>query len=191
MEEIIPVKIIVLGQANAGKSCLLNRYLTGIYKEGGEATIGAVFVSKLVKHRDKTLRLNVWDTAGQERYRSFAKIYFREAKALIMVYDLSNPDSITGMNEWYESCAEVIPIDCKVFVAGTKMDLGSFTEEIKEKIDLFRIKTKSQHYLVSAKTGEGIEILFENIAMNMFRKKSEATNSIRLSLTKTQKKKCC
>lgn len=192
MEEIVPVKLIILGQENSGKSCILNRYLTGTFQESLKSTLGAVMVTKVTKYQNQPIKLNIWDTAGQERYRSFSKIYFREARVLILVYDISEPNSIDSMIRWHLACIDEIPGDCLVFVAGAKLDIGTFTEEIKEKIDLFCNQHNCEHHLVSAKTGEGIEKLFDCILKYISRGKSIAKDSVKLSCVSVQKKKeCC
>ena len=164
MENDIPVKVIILGEANVGKSCLLQRYLTGVYTEAQENTVGAKFQSKRVKFLNKYIKLNIWDTAGQERYQSFSKMYCRDAKAVILVYDLSNSSSIEGMKRWFHIMnQETLPPDCLVFVAGSKADIGEIDEEAKDDVDNFCLETRAEHFLVSAKEGTGIDELFNKI----------------------------
>lgn len=192
MDDGIPVKIIILGEANVGKSCLLQRYLTGEYVESQANTVGAKFLSKRVKHQNKTLKLNIWDTAGQERYQSFSKMYCRDAKAVILVYDLSVPESIDGMMRWYNIMTqETLPTDTLLFVAGSKSDIGNYTEEIKMKIEDFCLETRSEHFLVSAKEGDGIEELFDKIVSKFCKSIFVAKQSIILGASShdTKKKK--
>lgn len=39
---------------------------------------------------DKKIKFEIWDTAGQERFHSLAPMYYRGAKAAIIVYDITN-----------------------------------------------------------------------------------------------------
>lgn len=182
MEDDIPVKIIILGEANVGKSCILQRYLTGEYTESQANTVGAKFLSKRVQHQNKNLKLNIWDTAGQERYQSFSKMYCRDAKAVILVYDLANPESIEGMMRWYKIMSqETLPSDTLLFVAGSKSDIGSYTQEIRQKIEDFCLETRSEHFLVSAKEGDGIEELFMKIVSKFCKSIFVAKQSIVLT----------
>lgn len=48
------------------------------------------------------VRLQIWDTAGQERFRSMAPMYYRGANAAILVYDLTNQDSLADIKVWLD-----------------------------------------------------------------------------------------
>jgi GTPase SAR1 family protein len=40
---------------------------------------------------DRTIKFEMWDTAGQERYRALAPMYYRNADAAVLVYDITDP----------------------------------------------------------------------------------------------------
>ena len=86
-------KLLIIGDAGTGKSCLLHQFLEHRYKSAGTHTIGVEFGSRIVSCGGKQIKLQVWDTAGQERYRSLAPMYYRGAKAAIVVYVYINPGS--------------------------------------------------------------------------------------------------
>ena len=44
--------------------------------------------------------LQIWDTAGQERFRSMAPMYYRNAKAAILVFDVTKEQSFLKVKEW-------------------------------------------------------------------------------------------
>jgi translation elongation factor EF-4 len=96
------------------------------------------------------------------------------------------------MFRWHQACVDEIPKNCLVFVTGTKLDIGNFTEDMKEKIDLFCNQNNCEHHLVSAKTGEGISKLFDCILKNVSRVKSLGKDSVKLSsVIVKEKKECC
>jgi len=39
----------------------------------------------------------IWDTAGQERFRSITRAYYRDAEALLLVYDVTNRSSFDNV----------------------------------------------------------------------------------------------
>ena len=55
-------------------------------------SLGATFKTKEVvfDEQGSKLKLSLWDTAGQERFDSLNKIYFRDAQAAIVVYDITD-----------------------------------------------------------------------------------------------------
>lgn len=52
-----------------GKSCILSRFIDGIFNESSTHTIGVEFGSRVLSVGGKDLKLQIWDTAGQERFR--------------------------------------------------------------------------------------------------------------------------
>ena len=82
-------KLILVGDSGAGKSCILNRYLSGGFTPSTKHTIGVEFGMKYIKVGDKTVKLQVWDTAGQERFRSVTRSYYRGSLGVLLVYDLT------------------------------------------------------------------------------------------------------
>ena len=49
----------------------------------------------------------MWDTAGQEKYRALSKIFYKDASAAILVYDITNKKSFDEIKEyWYNQVKE-------------------------------------------------------------------------------------
>ena len=73
-----------------GKSSLVLRFTANEFQENKEPTIGAAFLAQKCDVGDRTIKFEVWDTAGQERFHSLAPMYYRNAQAAIVVYDITN-----------------------------------------------------------------------------------------------------
>ncbi len=65
--QVMSYKCCLLGDSNAGKSCLAIRFSRGTYYDYMQATIGAAFLTQTVQLDDGIIRFELWDTAGQER----------------------------------------------------------------------------------------------------------------------------
>lgn len=52
--------------------------------------IGAVFLTHAIELEDCQVKFDIWDTAGQERYRALAPMYYKGAKAALIVYDITS-----------------------------------------------------------------------------------------------------
>lgn len=52
-------KVVLLGDSGVGKSSLLLRFVTGDFKFGNEATLGAAFMSKTFEHKGEAIRFQV------------------------------------------------------------------------------------------------------------------------------------
>lgn len=48
------------------------------------------------------LQVVLWDTGGLERYDSMTANYYRNAHAVLLVYDLGDPDTLYSLNEWVD-----------------------------------------------------------------------------------------
>ncbi|KAF8362096.1 hypothetical protein PRIPAC_89019 [Pristionchus pacificus] len=89
-------KLVLLGESAVGKSSLVLRFVKGQFHEYQESTIGAAFLTQIVRFSpivcldEATVKFEIWDTAAQERYHSLAPMYYRGAQAAIVVYDITN-----------------------------------------------------------------------------------------------------
>ena len=83
-------KVVLVGNAGVGKTCLVRRFTQGMFPPGQGATIGVDFMIKTVEVEGEKIKLQIWDTAGQERFRSITQSYYRSAHALILVFDVAN-----------------------------------------------------------------------------------------------------
>merc|ERR1719409_1164243 len=88
-------KIIIIGDAGCGKSCLFHQFREGKFKKESMATIGVEFGTKIIQLQNDTrrIKLNVWDTAGQERYRAVTRAYYRGAVGAVILFDITSAES--------------------------------------------------------------------------------------------------
>uniref|UniRef100_A0A8R1EKE5 Uncharacterized protein n=1 Tax=Caenorhabditis japonica TaxID=281687 RepID=A0A8R1EKE5_CAEJA len=83
-------KVIIVGNAAVGKTCLSFRFCCCRFPEHTEATIGVDFRERSCAIENELLRVQLWDTAGQERYRqSIVAHYYRNVNAVVFVYDVT------------------------------------------------------------------------------------------------------
>ena len=103
MTEKLHIKCVVLGEANVGKTSIINRYFYDKFFQFCESTIGCSFCNKNYVRDGKTYKLDVWDTAGQEKYRGLMPMYYRNADIVFICFDLSNNNMntlITNYDYW-------------------------------------------------------------------------------------------
>ena len=94
-------KIVILGDSAVGKTSILLRYLFDKFKVTSESTIGAAYSSKLfIDKEGNKEKIEFWDTAGQERYKSLVPMYYRDAHGALIVYDITNEQSIKEAHRW-------------------------------------------------------------------------------------------
>ena len=118
----ISLKVVFLGDTAVGKSCLAVRFVRNEFFEFQEPTIGAAFLGKTINANDKRYKFEIWDTAGQERYRSLAPMYYRGAKAAVIVYDITDEDTFKGAKTWVSEIKKK-GNNCLILLVGNKVDL--------------------------------------------------------------------
>ena len=101
----------------------------------------------------------IWDTAGQERFKSIAPIYFKDAQAVVLVFDLTDFESFEGMETWLSELKKHSPYDYCLCFAGNKKDLVSQRDVTDDQIQEIVTRTGSGCILTSAMKDEGIEVL--------------------------------
>jgi Ras-related protein Rab-6A len=169
--ESLKFKLIVVGDQNTGKSCILNRFANEIFEENYQATIGLDFLNKTVNINGQEIHLVLYDTAGQEKFRSLIPMYIREAQIILLIYDITSKDSFESIPKWFSDILNVKNDEAIFALVGNKIDLNdkrvvSFEEGKKlanEKNIIFEE--------VSAKDGQNFNELFTNKLFNELYKK--------------------
>ena len=202
--DLLPIKIILLGDTGVGKSSIIKRYIEDSFEENLSSTIGSNFLEKIEKIKGQKVRLEVWDTAGQEEFRSVTKLFVKNSKIIILVYNVTQKLSFEGLNYWYDFIQKELAQNFVLGVAGNKTDLifeDGYDEEItSEEGKAFAEKIKANFALVSAKeSGKEITNLFNQCISSYLdsRDGTEDTNyNIKLksdngSLSSNNKGECC
>lgn len=104
------IKVILVGEVATGKTSLINTSIGLEFKDKLESTQSSSIMQKKIIINDQTYTINLWDTIGQEQYRSLTKIFYKDAAAAILVYDITRKDSFLELkNYWYDQVKETAP----------------------------------------------------------------------------------
>ena len=125
------IKVILIGEMGTGKTSLINTSIGLQFQEKMKSTTTNTISDKKIEIDGKTYSISLWDTIGQEKFRSLTKIFMKEAKVVIFVYDITKKTTFDQLNYWFESTKDVITSDAVMGVAGNKSDLY-LKEQIKE-----------------------------------------------------------
>ncbi|KAH7159989.1 ras family-domain-containing protein [Dactylonectria estremocensis] len=117
------VKLVLLGEAAVGKSSLVLRFVNNDFQENKEPTIGAAFLTQKCNLPTRTIKFEIWDTAGQERFASLAPMYYRNAQAALVVYDLTKPTSLVKAKHWVAELQRQASPGIVIALVGNKLDL--------------------------------------------------------------------
>jgi small GTP-binding protein len=162
----INYKLVFLGDSAVGKTCLSNRLVNNTFFDYQEPTIGAAFLTHKIEKNGFNIKLEIWDTAGQERYRSLAPMYYRGAAGAIVVYDITCLDSFIGAKNWIKEIKSKAE-NCYIILVGNKCDLNHRRKVDQNLVNNYVNEESLFHILVSSKSGENIDNIFENLLDNM------------------------
>ncbi|KAI0651740.1 ras family-domain-containing protein [Trametes meyenii] len=125
-ERSVQVKLVlrgIVGEAAVGKSSIVLRFVSDEFQPNKEPTIGAAFLTQKCRLEDRVLRYEIWDTAGQERFHSLAPMYYRNAQAAVVVYDVTKASSLEKAKTWVKELQRQANPNIVIALAGNKIDL--------------------------------------------------------------------
>ena len=159
------VKVVLVGESGVGKSCIIVRFVQNKFDPNTMTSSTNQMVYQTIKlPDDKSVDIILWDTMGQEKYRSVNKIYYKNAKVGILVYDVTDKKSFEAIkNYWYEQLKESGDKDIIICLVANKYDLYEKREVSNEEGEEFAKSIGAIFASTSAKNDSGINFLFENI----------------------------
>ena len=195
-KEPINCKVVLIGKSGVGKTSIISRYTANTFKETLMSTPGANFLTKTVFIQDENenIKFEIWDTAGQERYRSLAKVFYKNAAACILVYDITDKSSFEDVKSyWAPELKENAPSNIgkklsilifKFFLfivialAGNKSD-NYMSEEVTDNEGKALAKEINAIYKrTSAKLNSSIDEMFNDIGKKFLNPNSEITSNL-------------
>ncbi len=161
-------KVVIIGSASVGKSCILLRVDKDEFRDSYTVTVGTDMRSLTVSVHGKPVELQLWDTAGMEQFRSMIKIFFIEAHAVLLVYDITRKDTFDVLDMWVQMIKDSAPPMVKVVLIGNKTDEAESRQVSSELGKQYMTQNSLFDFVeTSAKTGEGIIPLFKRLAKEL------------------------
>ena len=160
------VKVVLIGESGVGKTSIISRYTTNTFDPQTLTSSSAQFLTKTINLNENTsIKFDIWDTAGQEKFKSLAKIFYKDAKVIILVYDITNKPSFeTLKNYWYKEIMDNSISDLILAIVGNKSDLYKNEQVSDKEGKLFAKEINAIFKSTSALSNRGINSLFTDIA---------------------------
>jgi Ras-related protein Rab-5C len=154
------MKLVLVGNANVGKTCITRMATFGRFEEESTPTIGASYLSKELTIGGTNLQIHIWDTAGQERFRGLTPLYFRDAQASLVTYSITDHDSFDGVTTWMTTLNQHADPQILLFLVGNKCDLDSERAVTISEAEAKAEEIGARFFEVSAKSGQNVQELF-------------------------------
>lgn len=188
-------KILIVGDSTVGKTSVLVRYVDDVFNSEFQTTIGVDFKVSTLQIEGKIVKLQLWDTAGQDRYRNIVSSYYRGAHGVILMFDLTSPETFSRVEEWYEESQKYLATQIPRLIIGNKSDLK--TERAVAREDAIDLATRfgMQYIETSAKdnsnVSEAIGLLAKQIIAKSPGKGVDDRERPKLETGQKVKKACC
>jgi small GTP-binding protein len=161
--ELKQQKIILLGDCNVGKSSLLGCLQQAQFQPEYESTVGIQHHKVKSTLRGVTMNLQVWDLAGESSFGILSKVYLKNVKGAMIVYDVTSEDSFARVPEWIGKIRAVYP-ECPLFLCGNKIDEGEIMIDAKGAKAVCQQHNICGCCQVSAKDGANVHVAFHRLA---------------------------
>jgi len=173
-------KIIIVGEASVGKTCLTYRYVTNSF-ENKQPTVGASFMAVKRMIGNCEVKLELWDTAGQERFKCLSPMYFRNADVALLVYDITHRETfkVTAKDSWQLAELRKAAPQCNIILVGNKSDIEEERQVALEEAEEVASKNNWPVIEASAKEDYNVQEVFEQVLKAISLKPDFASKSAR------------
>lgn len=187
------IKMIIVGDANVGKSSIASRFQYNKFDSSYEITIGVEFFTKIIEVNEKLVKIQIWDTAGQETFDSLIRSYFRNVDGCLLTFDLTNRQSFYNIEEWMKKVKRDANRDVTFILVGNKSDNIEKRCISYEEANAFSKKYNIDYVETSALNSRNVYNLFYIVSATIIQrfKINGYTNAEKLNLIKKVDDNCC
>ncbi len=157
-------KLIVVGDPEVGKTSTILRFTDNAFRRTYNPTIGVNLSDKLLRYKDEAIKFVLWDIAGQSKFRMMRGHFYKGADGLLLIFDLTSPESLANISNWYEDVKIHIQADLPGLLLGNKNDLIDQRKVQRTEGESVAKALNLEYYETSALTGENIAACFLKMA---------------------------
>ncbi|OHT01818.1 Ras-related protein Rab-5A [Tritrichomonas foetus] len=157
-------KVVLIGDPMVGKTAILTRLVKNFFCDSKYTpTVGTNFAEWDAVPNDQQITLHIWDTAGTEQYRSLAPIFYQNAEAAIVCYSQDSHETEKSVVLWIRKFQEEVGNSALIAIAANQKDKKN-DDQCESFAEKLSIENGYLYKETSAKTGEGITELFQEVA---------------------------
>ena len=174
MYDVETIKVVILGEAEVGKTCIINQFSDHTFWPNTCATLFAYCIGKTIDFErfQRSIKFEIWDTQGIEKYRPLVKFFYKDARVVIFVYDVTDADSFESIkNYWYEvvkNNSVYSDYNLILAVVANKIDLFDKQRVSNKDGKEFADKIGAIFQTISCLEDSGVNALFDKIGKTYF-----------------------
>lgn len=128
---LLRCKIVVVGDAQCGKTALLHVFAKDSYPESYVPTVFENYTASFEIEKQR-IELNMWDTSGSAYYDNVRPLAYPDADAVLICFDISRPETLDSvLKKWQSETQEFCP-NAKIVLVGCKLDLRTDLSVMRE-----------------------------------------------------------
>ncbi|MFX1496406.1 MAG: Rab family GTPase [Promethearchaeota archaeon] len=164
------IKIVLLGEANVGKTSLVYRFIENKFRENYKSTLGVNLLKKDMKLEEfGEVSAQIWDLGGQESFKSLRKLYLEGANGALVIYDCTKKKTFEKLSDWIQDFKQARGNEPLILI-GNKNDLEDKIKVTDSVGNEFAKKNNMIFISTSAKTGSNVEEAFNEITKRILNK---------------------
>ncbi|MHA1819247.1 MAG: GTP-binding protein [Promethearchaeota archaeon] len=164
-------KIVMVGDGAVGKTSLVHTFVEGSFSTDYKATIGLQILQKETEVMNTKVKLMIWDLAGQGQFARVRKNYLQEAKGGLIVYDVTRPDTLKSVPNWYKEVKNGSSKDALFILIGNKIDLTEDRKVSREEGEKMAKELGIAYFETSAKDPNVTEEAFKLLSFQLISQK--------------------
>ena len=111
-------KEVLLWESGVGKAFIIDKFINDNFEDSQKTTGISTFIAKTMtfeKYESKSIKFKIWDTTRKEKYLFLNRIFYKDSRVTILVYDITNKESFEEIQKyWYNQLKEFASKDiCK------------------------------------------------------------------------------
>eukprot|EP01121_Diplochlamys_sp_Union-15-3_P006216 TRINITY_DN16713_c0_g1_i2.p1 TRINITY_DN16713_c0_g1~~TRINITY_DN16713_c0_g1_i2.p1 ORF type:complete len:203 (-),score=25.63 TRINITY_DN16713_c0_g1_i2:31-639(-) len=170
----VSYKVVLIGDSGVGKSSLISQFVDKMFTEGFAMTTIDRRTGKVLIGSNIEVKMEIWDTAGQERYRTITSSFYNEANGVMVVYDITNPESFDNVPRWLQELERYAPSEIPKIIIGNKVDLEADRKVTSQQGKKFATEDcEVPHIETSAKENTNVTAAFEMLAKILHNSKKD------------------
>ena len=167
------IKVLSMGSASSGKSCLIKRYCEERFVSKYIATIGVDYGVKPVKlDRLGDFRINFWDLSGHPEFFEVRNEFYKDTQGCLLVYDVTDRDSFEQCDAWLVEASKygATPSEITIALCANKIDKRKEQVVSEEEGKQWASSRGVTYFETSALSGANVQEMFEYLFREIVRK---------------------